>query len=518
MRENKKNKLLLFIFIGLFIIGNTFISCETEKNFTNEMGKNNLVLKRCSLKDSKLQSNKKLIQAFEKFKGLQTNMLLNTSVNGKLIYDENSGLFYDDEKGFYVSKDGKESYNFPVYQIYSDEKIENISFSKNANDEYDIYLVKYDYSKEDLKKYSKEVLGEKEILYFPLIKDGIVYSERVMLCVDIETVSYIADGTSVTIDGTDYDVYCPIVTFTTFCETGGEVGPSFGSGAGVGGGSDSGSGGDSGSGTGGGGPVDGTNPSTTNPPSSSTNVIEVPKEDSILTALVVDDENTTPKKFPCITPEKLLEIFPGSSLQSRIKLSVYIQTNASLFGIDNNIKLSHFLAQIKVESTGLTTTVEGLNYTTIERLRNNFWDFNLSNPNSVDPTPYLNNKEGLANFVYCCNKNGTGNGDVASGDGWKYRGRGYIQLTGKYNYNQYHDYLISIGKGNLYQSQDDLVNDPNRILSAMWFFKTKVLDKINIDENTSADKVTKRINKNTDKDSYTKRRIFFENIKSKINC
>lgn len=499
----KKIKILLISIFSLLLIVNTFSSCEAEKDFTSN---NKLVVKRCSMKDINLQGNTKLIEARSKLKNIQEKSLQRNLVS-KLVYDENSGLLYDDEKGIYVSKDGKESYNFPVIQE-DNEKVINITFNKNKQNEYDVYLVKYDFTKEDVKNFSKEILAQRDQEYFSLLKDGIAYNEhaRWMICVEKITVTYVADGTYVTEDGLDYDVYCPVITVSNECYSGGPIGPQYtyisGDGSGPGGGS-----------TGGGGGVSGPS----GPPSAPSHNPNNPENDPILSAAVVDGDGLHPK-FPCVTPSKLLEIFPGSSLQTRIKLAAAIQTYASKFGIDTKLKLCHFLAQIKTESAGLTATMEGLTYTTVEGLRKNFWDFKLSNPNSIDPTPYLNNPEGLANFVYCCNKNGNGNGDVASGDGWTYRGRGYIQLTGKYNYSKYYDYLTSIGKSNLYLTPEDVANDPNRILSAMWFFKTKVLNKIDIDENTNADKITKKINKNVDKNSYTIRRGFFEDIKNKINC
>jgi hypothetical protein len=178
MKKAKKIKLLLICLFNLLLIGNIFSGCESEKDFTKAIEKNKLIVKHCSMKDVSLQSNLKLHKAIDKLKGLQTHLLesqLNAS--SKMVYDENSGLLYDDEKGIYVSKDGKESYNFPVIQADSNEKIENITFNKNNQNEYDVYLVKYDYTKEDLQIFSREELAQRDQEYFPLIKEGIVYNE-----------------------------------------------------------------------------------------------------------------------------------------------------------------------------------------------------------------------------------------------------------------------------------------------------------------------------------------------------
>jgi hypothetical protein len=288
MRKTKKLKILLISFFSLLLIGSTFSSCESEKDFTTEAGKSKLVVKRCSMKDVSLQSNLKLMQARSKLKNIQ-DQSLHTNATSKLVYDENSGLFYDDEKGIYVSKDGKESYNFPVIQTDPNEKIENITFNKNENNEYDIYIVKYDYTKEDLNNFSKEVLSQRQIVYYPLVKDGIVYTEfwRWMICVT--TVTITASWTEFH-EGFEYS--CVSVSISTDCESGGEVGPPSGGGGG-GGGSSGGDGGGYGGGGGGGG--DGTNPGYTNPPP--TNTSDNPVDGSILAAAVVDDDNQT--NNPC---------------------------------------------------------------------------------------------------------------------------------------------------------------------------------------------------------------------------
>ena len=89
-----------------------------------------------------------------------------------------------------------------------------------------------------------------------------------------------------------------------------------------------------------------------------------------------------------------------------------------------------------------------------------------------------------------------GNGDVNSGDGYKYRGRGIFQLTGKNNYTAFNDYWEET-----YPNDDlDFVSDPDligsndryAILSAMWYYKTEVLDKIDITSTTTVADVTQK--------------------------
>jgi putative chitinase len=94
-------------------------------------------------------------------------------------------------------------------------------------------------------------------------------------------------------------------------------------------------------------------------------------------------------------------------------------------------RIAAFLPQVAVESAYFTRISELDNYTTAERIRFVFPD---EFPADLDITPYVNNPEALANRAYA-EKNG--NGNEASGDGWMFRGRGLIQITGRANYEAF---------------------------------------------------------------------------------
>lgn len=96
-------------------------------------------------------------------------------------------------------------------------------------------------------------------------------------------------------------------------------------------------------------------------------------------------------------------------------------------GIDTNERRAAFLAQISVESDQLQNTVENLNYSA-PRLRV-VWPRRF--PTDELAERYDRDPEALGNFVY---SNRLGNGDAASGDGYRYRGRGLMQVTGRDNY------------------------------------------------------------------------------------
>ena len=98
------------------------------------------------------------------------------------------------------------------------------------------------------------------------------------------------------------------------------------------------------------------------------------------------------------------------------------------YGITTTARLSSFLAQTGYESGQFNRLVENLNYTTPQRLMS-VWPKRF--PTQASALPYVSNEAKLANFVYA---NRLGNGDMASGDGYLFRGRGIIQITGRSNY------------------------------------------------------------------------------------
>jgi len=104
-----------------------------------------------------------------------------------------------------------------------------------------------------------------------------------------------------------------------------------------------------------------------------------------------------------------------------------IPDTAARFNITNTLRLAHFLSQCGHESAGFKAVRENLNYSA-KGLMDVFKKYF---PNAVIAKAYQRNPEKIANRVYASRM---GNGDELSGDGFKYRGRGYIQLTGKNNY------------------------------------------------------------------------------------
>jgi putative chitinase len=136
-----------------------------------------------------------------------------------------------------------------------------------------------------------------------------------------------------------------------------------------------------------------------------------------------------------------------------------IPETAAKFGITTNLRLAHFLAQCALESTNFTAVVENLNYSA-QRLLQVFPKYFRN----VDPNAYARNPQKIGSRVYA---NRMGNGDEASGDGFKFRGRGYIQLTGKNNYQAFSGFI-----GDDCVANPDLVATTYPLASAAFFFKS----------------------------------------------
>jgi putative chitinase len=181
--------------------------------------------------------------------------------------------------------------------------------------------------------------------------------------------------------------------------------------------------------------------------------------------------------------------FKLDKLKGHVPDSVIAQIpeTAAKFNITNTLRLAHFLAQCGHESGGFKAVSENLNYSA-KGLRGTFGKYF---PTDALAASYERKPEKIANKVYSSRM---GNGDEASGEGWKYRGRGYIQLTGKSNYTKFD---ATVG--------DDIVGNPDLVAtkyplaSAAFFFNSNSLwticDRGADDATVTA--VTKRVNGGT---------------------
>ena len=160
----------------------------------------------------------------------------------------------------------------------------------------------------------------------------------------------------------------------------------------------------------------------------------------------------------------------------------------------NRLRIAAFLAQIGHESQNLSRMSENLNYSKEGLIR--VWPTRF---NEYSATTYARQPEAIANCVYA---NRMGNGPEFTGDGWKYRGRGHIQITGRYNYTVCGE---AIGL-DLLKNPDLLLEPEHAAIASAWYWGSNHLNKM-ADER-KFDSISLTINR-YDKDGMPKRRALY---------
>jgi putative chitinase len=160
-----------------------------------------------------------------------------------------------------------------------------------------------------------------------------------------------------------------------------------------------------------------------------------------------------------------------------------IPDTAAKFNITNNLRLAHFLAQCGHESGGFKAVSENVNYSAdgLKKIFPKYFPGNLSES-------YARNPEKIASRVYASRM---GNGDESTKEGFKFRGRGFLQTTGKNNYTQFSKFI-----GEDCVSNPDLVATKYPLASAAFFFDSNKLWAIcdKGADNATITAVTKRVN------------------------
>jgi putative chitinase len=208
-----------------------------------------------------------------------------------------------------------------------------------------------------------------------------------------------------------------------------------------------------------------------------------------LTKLGVVGETIAPKQ---VVKEDVVIPKGGPIDLSRLKGHVpdavitQIPTVMEKFQINTPLRLAHFLAQCGHESGNFKAVQENLNYSAdgLKKIFPKYFPGNLSES-------YARNPEKIASKVY---GGRMGNGDESTKEGFKFRGRGYIQLTGKSNYTAF---AKSIGEDTI--SNPDLVATKYPLASAAWFFSKNGLNSIADKgaDSATVTAVTKRVNGGT---------------------
>ena len=184
-----------------------------------------------------------------------------------------------------------------------------------------------------------------------------------------------------------------------------------------------------------------------------------------------------------LTEQQLKQIMPGCT--DPATWAPALNEAMTRFDISSSGRMAAFLAQIAHESGQLTHLSENLNYSAPRLMQ--VWPKRFSTMEKAKQ--YERNPERLANNVYAGR---LGNGDEASGDGWRYRGRGVIQLTGRDNYR-----AAAKGIGlPLEEEPDQLLQPGPAALSAAWFWQAHGLNEL-ADANADFGTITKRINGGT---------------------
>jgi len=183
-----------------------------------------------------------------------------------------------------------------------------------------------------------------------------------------------------------------------------------------------------------------------------------------------------------LTSEMILEEFPHAKPEIVEALCNALPVLEE-YGIDTPLRLAHFLAQTSHESGGFRAVEENLNYKaeTLTKIFPKYF-------RDKDPNDYARQPEKIANLVY---GGRMGNGLAESGDGYRYRGRGLIQLTGHDNYKRFADGIEST----LEEAVAYLTTPEGAVESAAWFWANNGLNEIADTDDVT--KVTKRINGGT---------------------
>lgn len=223
-----------------------------------------------------------------------------------------------------------------------------------------------------------------------------------------------------------------------------------------------------------------------------------------------------------VTVEMLKNVFEslrGTSAKDVLltELAHQVNQNAERYKLDNNLRLSHFFAQIRQEIGGACSTQEDFTYS-VEGLKSTFSYFSR-NPDEAAIYGYGAarhvsdaNQQSIANRAYALR---IGNGSIASGDGWLYRGRGLKHLTGRANYSDFSSYHNDFwGEDIDFTMHPHLAHENPKyaVRSGVYFWlKHRLYREADKGSGSEAvDAITRIINRNTD--SYEARRGHFERI------
>ncbi len=194
-----------------------------------------------------------------------------------------------------------------------------------------------------------------------------------------------------------------------------------------------------------------------------------------------------------------------------MKLYQKYKTLLSNYGLNTLLRLAHFFAQIEHES-GLKLVRESCYYTTTEGLRKTF-KTPFAGKSDAFVSQYLRNSEKCANYVYA---NRGGNGNEASGDGFKFRGGGYLQNT----FKEMYEWLTEQTGIDFIGNPDLILIEANALMCALAYWKVHKLntfaDKDDLDSISDIINIGHPTVKKGDANGYEKRKLLLAKYKKEL--
>ena len=186
-----------------------------------------------------------------------------------------------------------------------------------------------------------------------------------------------------------------------------------------------------------------------------------------------------------ITLDGLSKAVPTAHITDLAKYVDALDEALTRYTINTPLRIAAFIAQVAHESGDFRSTEENLNYSS-QALRLT-WPTRF--PTDQIAQGYHRQPERIANHTYA---NRNGNGDEATGDGWRFRGRGLIQVTGRANYLAYSQ---AVAEPSVMTSPEQLALPPHAALSACWFWHVNGLNALaDVGDEVSFNTITYRIN------------------------